>query len=224
MNDNIGMTELDSSGRQLATGSVPRSWLGITGDWSARQSLALLRAVDAAGVAHDDLDGVRRVWEAMSSAVRALPLTETERALLLRALSSFRGDCEAGVVDDPDEKLEEDLLKLERLLSGEEVVDGPTPRVYLDLVTSVLTEQEMNELGAAPPRVILHEYGAWVHVPPVEGWEAGEDPLDPNGDEDWEDFPNLNAVLRAARELGADWVNLDADGHDVIPGLPTFVW
>lgn len=69
----------------------------------------------------------------------------------------------------------------------------PTARVYLDLSTSVLTEGEMTAIIEAPPRVIVHDYGAWVHVPPAE---HDEDPLDPSG-EGWEDFPLLNAVLRA---------------------------
>lgn len=98
--------------------------------------------------------------------------------------------------------------------------DEPTLRIYLDLSTSVLTEGEMNTIIEAPPRVILHEYGAWVHVPPEE---HDEDPLDPEG-EGWEDFPLLNAVLRASRERGADWVNIDRDGNDILPGLPTHHW
>lgn len=170
------MTDTDTTGiegRKVPNvGSVPRSWLDITGTWSASQSLTLLRVVDAAGVAHDDLSGVRRLWEAIA------PATEV----------------------DPNE---------------------PTGRIYLDIANSMLTEREMNEIGTAPPRVILHEYGAWVHVSPDE---HDDDPLDPAADEEWADFPNLNAVLRAARDRGADWVNFDVDGHDIIPGLPTFDW
>lgn len=142
--------------------------------------------------------------------------------------------------------------------------DEPTSRVYLDLSTSVITEREMNVIEACPVRVIRHEYGAWVHVPPVE--PSGEDELsldqtsalEPEDErelayleaefergvgrgiavahrinelrdlrdlgEDWSEFRNLLMVLRAARDLGADWINLDGDGHDTIPGLPTFEW
>lgn len=95
----------------------------------------------------------------------------------------------------------------------------PMLRGFVDLqIARMLPQAEWDDIQGAPPRVIMHEYGAWVHVPPAE---ADSDPLD---DEDWQDFPHLQQVLRAARELGADWINLDTDGHDVLPGLPTFDW
>lgn len=138
----------------------------------------------------------------------------------------------------------------------------PTPRIYLDLITSVISQREMDVIEAAPVRVIRHEYGAWVHVPPVE---SGEDPLSLDrasalapedecelaylealeriGDrsnsaarrieelrdlrdlgQDWTEFRNLLLVLRAARDRGAWWINLDRDAQDTIPGLPTFDW
>jgi hypothetical protein len=99
--------------------------------------------------------------------------------------------------------------------------DGVTPRIYLDLSTSVVTAPEMAQITEAPPRVIEHEYGAWVHVPPAE---ADEDQLAEDYDEAWVNFPNLRLVLLKAREMGAYWINLDADGYDTIASLPTFTW
>jgi hypothetical protein len=49
-------------------GAVPSSWLRMMGTFSAESALRLLAAVDAAGVAHDDLDGVRRVWAELDQA------------------------------------------------------------------------------------------------------------------------------------------------------------
>lgn len=139
----------------------------------------------------------------------------------------------------------------------------PTKHIYLDLSTSVITEREMHIIAACPVRVIPHEYGAWVHVPPAEHDEDAlslEHPsdLDPEEErelayleaeferkgglsvsltnrldelrdhrelgEDWSEFRNLLMVLRAARDRGADWVNLDGDARDILPGLPTFQW
>jgi hypothetical protein len=112
---------------------------------------------------------------------------------------------------------------------GEEWQVTPTyvptaiPRVYIDVETSQLPEQEMQNILAAPPVARDHEYGAWVNVPPADAdWSA--DDLNPEANEEWADFPHLNAVLLAARELGANWVNFDADGFDHLAGLPTFTW
>jgi hypothetical protein len=102
--------------------------------------------------------------------------------------------------------------------------DGVTPRIYIDLETSVLTEAEMQNIAEAPGIVRVHEYGAWVHVPPEE---AGADPLDADHVDDestWDDFPNLRAALLFARTMGAYWINFDADGFDTIESLPTFTW
>jgi hypothetical protein len=96
----------------------------------------------------------------------------------------------------------------------------PTPRIYLDLSTCVITEAESRLVADAPVRVIEHDYGWWLHVP-LEEWD--EDQLRPDA-EGWDGLPNVRAVLYAARERGASWVNLDCDGYDVIPGLPTFEW
>src|SRR5437764_5725849 len=122
----------------------------------------------------------------------------------------------------------------------------------------------MNVIDAAPVRVIKHEYGAWVHVPPIEPGGGDDLSLDqPSGlepeeerglahleaeferaggrgvslanridelrdrrelGEDWSEFRNLLMVLRAARDRGASWVNIDGDAGDIIPGLPTFDW
>ena len=99
---------------------------------------------------------------------------------------------------------------------------GVTPRIFIDLSTSVLPQEEMQALLAAPPRVIDHEYGAWVNVPPQE---ADDDVLSTqNGRGEWAEFPHLLSVLLFARSMGADWVNFDADGADTIDGYPTFDW
>jgi hypothetical protein len=97
---------------------------------------------------------------------------------------------------------------------------------YLDLSTSHLTEAEMVELSSAysfgdldsSPRVIPHEYGAWVNVPAI--------------DEDTDlkahaalavDRPNLAACIAKARELECNWINFDADAEKDA-ALPTFEW
>jgi len=82
-----------------------------------------------------------------------------------------------------------------------------------------IPEQERDLLESAPVRVIVHEYGAWVHVPPLE---FDHDELEPHTDPAWHDFPALLQVLTPARALDADWVTLDADGADIFPHLPTF--
>jgi hypothetical protein len=43
-------------------------------------------------------------------------------------------------------------------------------------------------------------------------------------EETWVHFPNLRAVLSAARDAGVDWVDLDSFGHDLVDGLPVFDW
>lgn len=98
-------------------------------------------------------------------------------------------------------------------------VEGePMRRTYLDLSTCVITEAESRIVSDAPVRTIEHEYGWWIHVP------MDEEELAEGADGWWSDLPNLRAVLRAAQERGASWVNLDQDGYDTIPGLPTFDW
>ena len=99
---------------------------------------------------------------------------------------------------------------------------GPTPRTYLDLSTRHLPTHELDSIESAPPTVIPHPYGAWIHVPPAE---ANDDPLDINDELTalgWEDFPHLRQILLTARDYDAGWVNLDSDGHDTIESLPTF--
>jgi hypothetical protein len=44
-------------------GAVPLSWVTMTMQLSARPLLALLAEVDRRGIAHDDLDSVRAVWD-----------------------------------------------------------------------------------------------------------------------------------------------------------------
>lgn len=99
--------------------------------------------------------------------------------------------------------------------------DGATPRLFLDLKNSMITEIEMARITEVPPRVVDHEYGAWVHVPPAE---ADEDRLEEGFDPIWLEFPNVRKILVRAREMGAYWVNFDVDGYDQIEGFPTFTW
>lgn len=104
-----------------------------------------------------------------------------------------------------------------------EIAKGwPTRRVYLDLSQRVITATEMQQITQAPPTVISHTYGAWVHVSPREPDDWDE--LTLAADEDWADFPNLLVVLQASRDYGASWVSLDPDGKDVFPDLPVFDW
>lgn len=51
-------------------GTIPSSWLAFTDDWRPQTLLALLDRVRAAGVSPDDLDGVRRIWQAMKEEQR----------------------------------------------------------------------------------------------------------------------------------------------------------
>lgn len=90
---------------------------------------------------------------------------------------------------------------------------------YLDLSTAHVTEPEMEAINErlaaideATPRVIPHDYGAWVNV-----MEGEDEPAL------IERYPNLAACLDKARERDCKWINFDqdADTHD---GLPTFDW
>jgi hypothetical protein len=90
-----------------------------------------------------------------------------------------------------------------------------TPPVFkfLDLTTSHVTEAEMNALSAGfsdfdepHPRVVAHEYGAWLNVWEIDSWVEEEKVFA-------EAYPNIGACLRRARELGCVWINFDQDGH-----------
>ena len=87
--------------------------------------------------------------------------------------------------------------------------------IYADLSTGHLPYQEMQTLTDAPPRVLTHEYGAWVNVP--------ADFEDDDHEDYWEDFPALRKVIEWARKQGANWINFDADG-DTVDDLPTWEW
>lgn len=84
--------------------------------------------------------------------------------------------------------------------------------IYADLSTAHLPQKEFEDIGAAPPRVIKHEFGAWVNVTAVDDTEEG-----------WDDFPALLAVLQWADEQGARWVNFDQDG-EFVSVLDTWEW
>lgn len=93
---------------------------------------------------------------------------------------------------------------------------------YLDLSTAHLTEAEMCAVEAdfpalddAGPRVIVHEYGAWVNV--ASDPEAVEPP------DFAEHYPNVIACLRRARELDCEWINFDRDAQ-ADEALPTYNW
>jgi|NGEPerStandDraft_6_1074524.scaffolds.fasta_scaffold39921_4 hypothetical protein len=95
----------------------------------------------------------------------------------------------------------------------------PTPYTFLDVSTCMITNAEMNTIESAPTTVMTFDEGAWVNVKPAAMIDDEE-----QEDAEWADFPNLRAVLKYAREHGARYVMLDADGLDRIPGLPTFTW
>lgn len=94
---------------------------------------------------------------------------------------------------------------------------------YLDLCTAHLTEAEMEAVNRRladfeepTPRVIPHEYGAWVNVlinPELALINA----------ELRERCPNLVVCIDRARELDCLWINFDQDAslHD---GLRAFDW
>jgi hypothetical protein len=95
---------------------------------------------------------------------------------------------------------------------------------YLDLSTAHVTEAEMDAVNGRfadvddnTPRVIVHEYGAWVNVQP--GWRASSD----TADEFCARYPNVARCLERAIELDCNWINFDrdADQDDV---LPTYEW
>lgn len=85
---------------------------------------------------------------------------------------------------------------------------------FLDLSTGHLPQAEMEAIAAAPPRVISHEYGAWVNVYHDQDLTG----------EGWEDFPVLKGLILLAREdSDVWWINFDRDAS-AIEELPTFDW
>jgi hypothetical protein len=97
---------------------------------------------------------------------------------------------------------------------------------YLDLSTAHLTEREANELSLAysfgdldhSPRVIPHDYGAWVNVPDLDGaWDEQDTAALEKS------RPNFAACIARARKLGCNWINFDADAEQD-SDLPTFEW
>lgn len=55
----------------MKTGSVPSSWLSLTGNWTATAQLALLTEVNRRGIAHDDLTAVAAVWKELKAWIEA---------------------------------------------------------------------------------------------------------------------------------------------------------
>lgn len=97
---------------------------------------------------------------------------------------------------------------------------------YLDLSTSHLDQREALELTSSypygdldhHPRVIAHEYGAWVNVPDLDGsWDADDTAALERT------RPNLAACIAKARSLDCAWINFDADAS-TDDTLPTFEW
>jgi hypothetical protein len=101
---------------------------------------------------------------------------------------------------------------------------------YLDLSTSHLTEAEMDAVSErlaaideATPRVITHEYGAWVNVPElVTSDDMREDRVE-SLDELAKTCPNLAACLQLARQIDCKWINFDQDAEER-SDLPRFEW
>jgi hypothetical protein len=95
---------------------------------------------------------------------------------------------------------------------------------YLDLSTGHVPLAEWEAICArfpalddAGPRVIKHDYGAWVNVRD----------FDNDGDQEAEaelreHYPSFMACHDRARELDCTWINFDQDGDSV--DLPTFDW
>jgi len=102
-------------------------------------------------------------------------------------------------------------------IGGPDPVNQPTLYPYLDLSTALLPAHELRDIEQAPPTVIPHEYGAWIHVMDDDDWPQ-EEPTSTTPPP----FAHLRAVLEAASALGAQWINLDSDGLDVLESLPTF--
>lgn len=100
---------------------------------------------------------------------------------------------------------------------------------YLDLSTAHLTEREMNELSSPfsfgdldnSPRVIVHEYGAWVNVP--HHVEDGGSWTEEDTESLRTSRPNLLACIARAHDLDCSWINFDADAA-IETDLPTFDW
>jgi hypothetical protein len=96
---------------------------------------------------------------------------------------------------------------------------------YLDLTTAHVTEREWEAIAAnwpalddSGPRVIKHDYGAWVNVRD----------FDEDGDQHdeailREHYPNFMRCHDRARELDCAWINFDQDApHE--PDLPIHEW
>jgi hypothetical protein len=97
---------------------------------------------------------------------------------------------------------------------------------YLDLSTAHVTEAEMDAINARfgdvddeTPRVIPHDYGAWVNVPEQQIVDEDSEFYAALA----ERYPNVAACLERARALECLWINFDQDAstHD---GLPTYDW
>lgn len=92
---------------------------------------------------------------------------------------------------------------------------------YLDITTAHLTAAEMEavtdrfaDVDDDTPRVIPHDYGAWVNVQREAMYDEGEFA---------ELYPNVAACLTRAHELDCNWINFDRDaGQDDV--LPIYEW
>lgn len=95
---------------------------------------------------------------------------------------------------------------------------------YLDLSTGHLSEYEMEavmanlaDLPEAGPRVIPHDYGAWVNVEePTEDSEERDAMIAGR-------YPSLWKCFQFARAFDCNWINFDQDA-EFEEGLPTHDW
>lgn len=85
---------------------------------------------------------------------------------------------------------------------------------YLDLSTSHLPQALLEDLNGIDGLIARkHPYGFWLHVP---------DDIDQQVDA--YDLPDkVVAILRHARSLDCDWINLDGEGG-IEDTLPTWDW
>ncbi len=93
---------------------------------------------------------------------------------------------------------------------------------YLDLSTAHMTEADSRILETAAEigvRVILHDYGWWIHVPEA-GSEAEEADTEMKAAGMSDAF---RAVIDSARYRGCRWVNFDQDA-DEDDDLPVSEW
>jgi hypothetical protein len=103
-----------------------------------------------------------------------------------------------------------DVVAVRKMLVCSTSHVSPETRDWLDAESAKILP--LHRTGIDNPRPAIHVF------PNVHGWMfwADEDPT-----KTWP--AEIIALMNKARELGADWVDLDCDG-DQIDGLPTWEW